>query len=164
MRSKADQEIIDNQAKTIKIMRHIKISGGIGQGIIKKAKIDDNYVAHLEAEFIKFKKESTMIPFNLERALAGDKVINKDGDEVTQLKEFIIDKNPYVYGVINRTVTKLYYNDLFMAPKKLSGFINIYTDNTIGVIHRTRGSANYNCTRERSACIDLSQHDEGEGI
>jgi hypothetical protein len=69
-----------------------------------------------------------MKPFNLEAALAGAKVVTRDGSEVTQLVKFNIDKAGYVlYGVLKSEVHSWlingrYFivdeanNDLFMAP------------------------------------------------
>ena len=66
--------------------------------------------------------------FNLEAALAGAKVVTRDGSEVTQLVKFNIDKAGYVlYGVLESEVHSWlingrYFivdrdnNDLFMAP------------------------------------------------
>jgi hypothetical protein len=74
-----------------------------------------------------FNSETKMKPFDLERALAGDKVVTRDGREVTQVTKFDIEKPACVYGVINghihtfneigryNNVESL--NDLFMAPK-----------------------------------------------
>lgn len=116
-----------------------------------------------------------MIKFDLERALAGDKVITRDGREVTQLVKFDCDNEYQVRGVVLRdlcawTVDGCYYatknpgcdEDLFMAPKKLSGFANIYSN---GVqIHENKDSADKLCSDDRLACIDLSQFKEGHGL
>lgn len=123
-----------------------------------------------------------MKPFNLEAALAGEKVITRDGQEVTQLTKFDVKGEFVIYGVVNKTMeswtTKGSWNregtvcntDLFMAPKKLSGFVNVYPSGT-GQIHLTKSRANgiangiANTDREkRLACIDLSQFEEGHGL
>ena len=50
-----------------------------------------------------------MKPFNLERALAGDPVVTRAGEPVTQLTVFDADEMDYIYGVVNREV--LSWND-----------------------------------------------------
>lgn len=79
-----------------------------------------------------------MKPFNLEAALAGAKVITRDGSEVTQLTLFDIVRDGYVlYGVLNSEIHSWlangkYYridesnNDLFMAPVKIEQWVARY--------------------------------------
>lgn len=79
-----------------------------------------------------------MKPFNLEAALAGAKVVTRDGDEVTQLTLFNVSKDGYVlYGVLNFEVHSWlvngkYYridesnNDLFMAHVKIEQWVARY--------------------------------------
>jgi len=120
-----------------------------------------------------------MIKFDLERALAGDKVINREGSDVEQLVKFKTNDEYSLFGVIDGGVCswctkgKFYRysdggNDLFMAPKKLSGFVNVYSNNFYhSTIHKTRMEANTQDNRtstHRLACIDLSHYEEGEGI
>jgi hypothetical protein len=69
-----------------------------------------------------------MKPFNLEAALAGAKVVTRDGSEVTELTLFDIAKDGYVlFGVLESQVHSWLINgryfrvdeatsDLFMAP------------------------------------------------
>lgn len=117
-----------------------------------------------------------MKPFDLEKALAGEKVVTRDGTEVTQITEFDC-KSPWKVHALVMGNVEVYkedgsyhedkeesVNDLFMAPTKLSGFINVYTDDTI-TIHETKQSAEIdaNC-RVRKAFIDLSQFEEGYGL
>ena len=80
-----------------------------------------------------------MKPFNLERALAGDPVITRNGKEVTVLYLFKQEhvKHP-VLGVIDEYAihwSKEGYRssscspnewDLFMAPEKKSIWVNVY--------------------------------------
>ena len=79
-----------------------------------------------------------MIKFDLEKALAGEKVITRDGQEVTQLVKFDVKDVDYpLLGVLSDNINSWQcsgrYNidesehalDLFMAPKKLSGFMSI---------------------------------------
>jgi hypothetical protein len=127
-----------------------------------------------------------MIRFDLERALAGDTVITRDGIEVTQLVEFTFNNETTLYGVheesgslenwcINGSYNDPNYEsiaDLFMAPKKLSGFVNIYDDKEASIhVHNSKNSANEYARKvyrqigyKRVACIDLSQHEEGAGL
>ena len=122
-----------------------------------------------------------MKAFNLEKALAGEKVITRDGREVTQLHKFNCDDNDCIHGVVDGSVENFYdcgsYHsggicdaDLFMAPKKLSGFVNIYRDDgelSLGCLHDDKAMcvANNNMQGKKAvACIDLSQFDEGHGL
>ena len=45
-----------------------------------------------------------MKPFNLERVLAGDPVVTRQGGPVTQLTVFDTDEMDCIYGVVNRKV------------------------------------------------------------
>lgn len=51
-----------------------------------------------------------------------------------------------------------------IAPKKLSGFVNVYKQGACDVIFGTKEAADEHHTRNRVACIDLSQFDEGYGL
>ena len=125
------------------------------------------------------KTGDNMIKFDLEKALAGDKVITRDGREVTQLHKFDVGVEFLpVVGVINYELkywdmdgisqaNGASFYDLFMAPKKLSGFVNVYTNGDSGYIHDTKKSADnaHSGTQNpKIACIDLSKFDEGEGL
>jgi hypothetical protein len=52
-----------------------------------------------------------------------------------------------------------------MAPKQLSGFINVYNgiQNTY-TLYDTKAKADSLAGSLRSACIDLSQFEEGHGL
>ena len=116
--------------------------------------------------------------FNLERALTGEKVITRDGREVTQLYVFTCDQEKSLYGVMDGVVEQWnclgqyhaghnsHDTNLFMAPKKLSGFVNVYANRyQPSPIHPTRESADEHCEpSNRLACVDLSQFDEGHGL
>jgi hypothetical protein len=77
-------------------------------------------------------------PFNLERALAGDPVVTRDGKPVTQLTLFNISGRFPLVGVVDNsneswTPTGLLCAngqtscfDLFMAPKKRTVWVNLY--------------------------------------
>ena len=123
-----------------------------------------------------------MKDFNLEKALAGEKVITKDGRKVTQLTCFedIADHNPMVvYGVVDGEVDSwtaegFYHSvqvknceaNLLMEPKKLSGFVNIYPERSFSEsrAYNSRKHADINASSGRIACIGLSQFDEGHGL
>lgn len=79
-----------------------------------------------------------LLPFNLEKALAGEKVCTRNGREVTQLFHFseAIDDDERIYGVFDRGVHCWYvngkyhlidesHNDLFMLPKVTTYWANI---------------------------------------
>jgi hypothetical protein len=81
-----------------------------------------------------------MEKFNLERALAGEPVITRNGREVTQLVYFhdVIHKD-CVYGVIGNQIKnwcidgKFFHDDpnefkadLFMKPKENAIWVNVY--------------------------------------
>ena len=122
-----------------------------------------------------------MKAFNLEKALAGEKVITRDGQEATQIVKFtnLQQDQETIYVVMDKEVRSYYSDgaydemvdesryDLFMAPKKLSGFINVYDTGIFGNIHDTKSKAddsNGGPGTLRVACIDLSQFSEGEGL
>jgi hypothetical protein len=113
-----------------------------------------------------------MKAFDLEKALAGEKVVTRDGQEVTQVTLFkgvrkdggksicaLIDGLIYLFYEDGSYTKELeYWPDLFMAPKKLSGFINVY------VTFTTKEEADTFALPSRTACIDLSQFEEGYGL
>lgn len=89
-----------------------------------------------------------MEPFNLEKALAGDPVVTRTGENVTQIHLFDAKDMQGahacypVYGILKGRVTsfteKGTYNikegndfDLFMKPKVIEGWINIYEEQGI---------------------------------
>jgi hypothetical protein len=81
-----------------------------------------------------------MEKFNLERALAGEPVCTRDGNEVTQLTYFEAPKDPYpVVGVLEGEVCGWQTNgrfleseniskDLIMKPKENAIWVNLYKD------------------------------------
>jgi hypothetical protein len=113
-----------------------------------------------------------MIKFDLERALAGEEVITRDGDRVTQtyVFKYVVGDSLFVVkneGVYRYNLEGRYYgdtdspSDLFMVPKKLSGFVNVYGDDRQVYVYRTRFEADaiaHLCSR--IACIDLSQYEQ----
>ena len=78
-----------------------------------------------------------MKPFDLEKALAGARVVTRSGKEVTQLRKFeteseyclvaVVDgriKSFTIQGVFNCGANAEY--DLFMAPEKREYWCNVY--------------------------------------
>jgi hypothetical protein len=83
-----------------------------------------------------------MKKFNLEEALAGAPVVTRDGREVSQLTLFDCLSVYRLYGVVGGLVMEWtkegrhdirydkHQRDLFMKPKKVERWINIYTSPT----------------------------------
>tara|TARA_B110000908_G_C10116939_1_gene385771 strand:+ start:404 stop:964 length:561 start_codon:yes stop_codon:yes gene_type:complete len=108
-------------------------------------------------------------PFNLERAIAGDKVVNKSGCEYnqfsvikTRIKDVIscysVEAND-VYRYSEKDVNTM----LFMAPKMGKGFVNVDVDGNV-TNYRTKLFADKLANSDRAMCIDLSQFPEGYGL
>jgi hypothetical protein len=85
-----------------------------------------------------------MKPFNLERALAGDPVITRDGRPVTQLTLFTNTKTYPLVGVVEGVIKAWktngkYFNgqewsyDLFMPPVKREGWIIVRSPDENGI-------------------------------
>lgn len=86
-----------------------------------------------------------IIPFDLEKAIAGEPVVTRDGREVTELHLFKTSTNDcqkvgaLVDGmIVGYTESGNYYRDiedgrdLFMKPKPVETYWRIYDDNTVG--------------------------------
>jgi hypothetical protein len=83
-----------------------------------------------------------MKPFDLEKALAGDPVVTRDGRSVTEVHRFKTLGGPYrliavIGGSLYRLTERGQYDstgtnetDLFMAPKKRTVWINLYANGT----------------------------------
>jgi len=80
-----------------------------------------------------------MKPFDLEKALAGEPVVTRDGRKVTQLHMFNCDECLIypLYGVVFENLEKWKrdgkynireesQNDLFMAEKEMCCWVNVY--------------------------------------
>jgi hypothetical protein len=79
-----------------------------------------------------------MEKFNLERALAGEPVITRDGSEVTRLFLIDVDSKYKLVGVVKKSllrwtdkgyfldITNKSENDLFMKPKENAIWVNVY--------------------------------------
>ena len=126
------------------------------------------------------KKETNMIKFNLDKALAGEKVITRNGHEVKQLVKFDVAKDDYypVHGVLNGVVykwsrngdyidcTEEHNSDLFMAPKKISGYMSI-SRNSNGKLYSSavyKYKSQIDIDRETVTIIDLTTIKEGKGL
>lgn len=106
-----------------------------------------------------------MKPFNLKAALNGEPVITRNGSPVTKLHLFDCKSRYKLLGVVNdelisfteegRSIGEHHdnANDLFMVPKKRSGWINIYKDGGTSTIHKTRESADRFQHISRVACV-----------
>lgn len=146
---------------------------------------DRQYICTVE-EFNNYKGDTVkdkMIPFDLERALAGDKVVTRDGREVTQLTKFDLDMNTnmfYVAAVVDGGILCRFSqyglcsehngSDLFMAPKKLSGFVvgfsSVDGKSTFSNTFATKDAADKFTVAgvHKVYCIDLSTIEEGHGL
>jgi hypothetical protein len=98
-----------------------------------------------------------MEQFNLERALAGEPVITRNGKEVKQLTRIDYDTDYVIFGVIDRelyrwTINGEYFvreedgRDLFMKPKENALWLNVWKDRDsgklfIGQAHREEALA-----------------------
>lgn len=79
-----------------------------------------------------------LLPFDLQRALAGDKVVTRDGREVTQLQKFDCDSEYCLVGIFEGQIESWTHTgryienkkelslNLFMAPKTVKRWVNFY--------------------------------------
>ena len=120
----------------------------------------------------KEKAKTMRTPFNLERALAGGKVVDKDGGEYNQfsviktLDSTLINCYSVSGNCVSQYSEKTVNTILFMTPKMGEGFVNVNVSNdcidTDG--HHTRKLADSCVAFNRVMCIDLSQFPEGYGL
>jgi len=115
-----------------------------------------------------------MKEFDLEKALAGAKVVTRDGREVTQLHKFRLNnKKEVIVGVVDAAepfINPITFDlngcllmaygrespvDLFMAPVKCTGWINIYPGRTAGFIFETEKEAREITDKEATATIKI---------
>ena len=102
-------------------------------------------------------------PFNLEKALAGERVVTRDGKKVTELLGFGNASNPIVcyYAEIDLYTTHNLSGrhpddrelDLFMAPKVTTYWANVYknpdcNEFITGNVFHSEAEAMYNATSE----------------
>ena len=116
-----------------------------------------------------------MKPFDLERALAGDKVVTRDGREVTQLTKFNSDADCLAAVVDGELITwgedGLYWVkgrdsgfDLFMAPKTVKRWVNFYSPEAGAWDYETPEKAK-ECARPEAIAIAVPvEFEEGLGI
>ena len=102
-----------------------------------------------------------MIKFDLEKARAGDVVVDIKGNKVQQLTIFEASESYVICGVLQGSFRSgLYEDELFMAPKMGKGFMNVYLYHDTGEIYPTKREADEAASHSRSMCIDLSQFPE----
>jgi hypothetical protein len=89
-------------------------------------------------------------PFDLEKALKGEKVITRDGREVSEVHHFKTVTSRYTVSAVisgrNYSFTRQGVfisgmeseDDLFMAPKERVVWVNIYRNGTYGPKHETQ--------------------------
>lgn len=84
--------------------------------------------------------DKKLIPFNLDRAMAGDTVITRDGRKVLQIAHFpLVNKDERIVAQIEGDfvhfgfsengsfiIGEISINDLFMAPKTKTYWANVY--------------------------------------
>lgn len=113
-----------------------------------------------------------MKPFNLERALAGDKVVTRSGIEVVEL--YYINTMSKVVAVVNGSL-EMYLEDgsyikgqetrfdLFMSPKKIviERWANVYRNGS-EIIYNTKEDADNGASGNRIACVKLTGEYESE--
>lgn len=109
-----------------------------------------------------------MKPFDLEKALAGEPVVTRQGQPVTQVCMFNNTRASCpVFGACNglirwwNTSGQVAYDeehadDLFMAGNKKEGWVNIYPDQKLGdMIYPTETQADGAKGQERIACVKI---------
>lgn len=114
-----------------------------------------------------------MKPFDLEAALRGDPVVTRDGRPVTQVTEFEGLGEFCVAAVMNGSLAifkrdghycfrgdSLY--DLFMAPKKVTLWVNVYRDlhhlsdySAASTLYKTKNAADDCAQSDRVACVPI---------
>ena len=109
-----------------------------------------------------------MKPFDLQKALAGEPVVTRDGREVTQVTSFNAKSAFCLAAVVDGAIVNFTWNgkhslssesnhDLFMVAKtvKKEGWVNVYTPD-VGYTQVARTSHVYETEREaRSSIVPL---------
>jgi len=102
-----------------------------------------------------------MKPFNLEKALAGEPVVTRNGEPVSEVHYFETVTRQYkVFAVVTGEVQSYTESgrytlrvehafDLFMAPVKRVGWVNIYSDRSCLLIYDSEDEAK----RERTSAV-----------
>lgn len=118
-----------------------------------------------------------MKPFDLKAALEGASVVTRDGRTVTQFHEFALSPDrllflPSLAGVLDNSIVTWKYNgrysnyehelDLFMAPAKREGWINILREEKVQLgcvtgclIFLSKAHADARATSSRIACVRI---------
>lgn len=98
-------------------------------------------------------KGSNLKPFDLEKALKGERVVTRDGREVFDIAHMPKSTALYkVYAFVGGNVETfrengnwnglgLHANDLFMAPKKKVIWVNLYGEGEVGAFWNTQEEA-----------------------
>lgn len=97
--------------------------------------------------------EMKLKPFDLEKALKGEKVVTRDGREVFDIAHFPHKTGEFrVYGVLEEIVVTFTeegswmgdtksHEDLFMALKERVVWVNLYIDGSVGNHHSSEDNA-----------------------
>lgn len=117
-----------------------------------------------------------MKPFNLERAVAGEKVVTRDGREVTQLTKFDAKDTTYaLIGVVDASLQSWTLEgvfekgetsnaDLFIAPKTVKRWVNFYSDGTTISFDSKESAKEVNCWHSKPIAIAVPvEFEEGYG-
>lgn len=109
-------------------------------------------------------------PFDPEAALAGAKVVTRDGRKVSEIAVFRTAKTVYPVSTVidghifSHTIDGLYFGnsdaslDLFIVPKTHYGWLNIYRNGktqSCGMLHMSRAEADDIECKNRVACIRI---------
>lgn len=110
-----------------------------------------------------------MKPFDLEAALAGAPVVTRHGDNVTQLVKFDAIRSTFILvGVVDGVIfmwdeegrygpNDNSHFDLFMAPVKREGWINLYNRGASYLppyyVYQTKQEADDGAVVDRIACV-----------
>lgn len=125
----------------------------------------------------------TLRPFNLEEAKAGKPVVCRDGvpakfvAHVPTIQRIdhrvLVDRNGMLLTATDegryRQVPAEDDFDLFMAPEKKSGWVNLYTtcvsdkQNAASFVHPSKREADESASSNRIACIEVT-YTEGQGL
>ncbi len=108
---------------------------------------------------------SNLKPFDPAAAMAGAKVVTRDGRLVRILcidahGEYpvivLIDDRPYTFSISgNYHATGIANLDLFMAPVTVAKWVNIYHDPTHGYLYDSKEEADRRMCANRIACVKV---------
>lgn len=115
-----------------------------------------------------------LLPFDLQRALAGDKVVTRDGREVTQLFMLKLERSNELVGVVSGgaffwSCSGCYWEsgqpsdlDLFMPPKTVKRWVNFYPGGEASV-YRNEQEAKLRAASSAIAIAVPVEFEEGYG-